>query len=152
MTTYTVLSARYSNPDHTAAVAMTEEVAAVVLSAVDTPEAWAAMLASVTPEPYTPPQPPVPEPISDRQFAQGLAVQGYITTAEALAWVGPGTLPAVFETLLAGLPPAEAFQARMLLTGATEFRRHHPLVDVIGTTNGWSPEAIDDFWRFCATL
>ena len=35
----------------------------------------------------------VPAIISDRQFYQNLAVRGVITQAEALAAVGPGTIP-----------------------------------------------------------
>lgn len=57
---YTVLSAAYANPDNTAAVAQTVEAAAVLLSATDTPDEWAAMLAAVTPTAYVP-QPIPPE-------------------------------------------------------------------------------------------
>jgi hypothetical protein len=41
--TYTFLSAQYANAEHTAAVAITLEAAAVALSAVDTPAEWEAM-------------------------------------------------------------------------------------------------------------
>lgn len=40
--TYTILSAQWGNEDKSAVVAITREVAAVALSAVDTPEEWAA--------------------------------------------------------------------------------------------------------------
>lgn len=41
----TVLSAAYANADGSAAVVVTDEIGAVALSAVDTPEQWAALLA-----------------------------------------------------------------------------------------------------------
>ena len=101
--------------------------------------------------PPSPPQ-PVPETISDRQFAQGLAKQGLITTAEALAWVGPGALPAAMVAFLDGLPAAERFDAEIILTGATEFCRSYPLTAAFGQATGMDSTALDDFWRFCATL
>lgn len=56
--TYTIISARYANSEHTAAVLITEEVAAVAISATDTPVEWAAMLAWGMPDEYVePPQP-----------------------------------------------------------------------------------------------
>lgn len=54
----TIVSAVVANETGTAAVAQTEEAGAVLLSAADTPEEWAAMLAAVTPAPYVPPPPP----------------------------------------------------------------------------------------------
>jgi len=55
---YTFLSARYANAEQTAAVAETAEAAAVLLSAIDTPIAWAALHAAGTPDPFVPPDPP----------------------------------------------------------------------------------------------
>lgn len=49
MTAYTFLSARFANDDATAVVAITEEVAAVAISASDTPEQWHALLQSGVP-------------------------------------------------------------------------------------------------------
>ena len=51
----TVLSARYVNPEGTAAEVFTEERGAVLLSAVDTPGLWSEMLATVAPDPWTEP-------------------------------------------------------------------------------------------------
>jgi hypothetical protein len=44
--------------------------------------------------------------ISDRQFYQQLAIQGIVTQAEALAAVGPGTLPSKLSSLISQLPAA----------------------------------------------
>ncbi len=90
--------------------------------------------------------------ISDRQFAQGLAVAGLITEAEAEDWVGPGTVPDVLLNLINSLPEEVRFAARMLLRGATQFERSHPLTEILGGAYGWSPEETDDFWRACAAL
>lgn len=57
---YTILSARFANADHSAAIIMTREAAAVLISEVDTPDLWSAMLASGAPAAYE--APPVIEP------------------------------------------------------------------------------------------
>lgn len=97
-------------------------------------------------------RPPVPETISDRQFAQGLAHQGLISQTEALDWVRTGALPAAVSAFLTGLPPATRFDTEMILSGATEFRRSHPLVSAVGAQAGKTETEIDELWRFCATL
>jgi hypothetical protein len=88
----------------------------------------------------------VPQVISDRQFFQNLANRGIITEAEALAAVGPGVIPAALAAFVAQLPEGDRFAANMVLTGATEFQRTHPLVPVFAGLFGWSSTDIDDFW------
>lgn len=95
---------------------------------------------------------PVPASISDRQFAQQLAVLGTITEDEALAWAARGELPAAMETAVAALPEADRFAARMLLSAATSYERAHPLVPAVGGLLGYSPAEIDDIWRAAALL
>lgn len=95
---------------------------------------------------------PLPETISDRQFFQALALQGTITQAEAIAAVATGTIPAALRGFIDVLNGAEAFAAEMLLSGATEFRRHHPLTVAIGQAQGMTPEQIDAFFQFAVTL
>lgn len=51
--TYTFISARFANVDHSSAIAMTEEAAEIALSPIDTPNDWADLLAWGTPEPFT---------------------------------------------------------------------------------------------------
>lgn len=98
------------------------------------------------------PTDPVPTLISDRQFFQQLAVLGIITPEEALAAVGPGEIPAAMLTMIAALPEAEQFAARMLLTSATVFDRGHPLVAMFGAAFGWSGAQLDAFWTAAAAL
>jgi hypothetical protein len=99
------------------------------------------------------PPPPVPQTISDRQFAQVLAMDGLITEEDALAWVKVGTVPARLQALVDAIPDAAArFSANMLLGGATEFRRDHPMVSQLGAGLAMTDAQIDDIWRIGATL
>jgi hypothetical protein len=90
---------------------------------------------------------PVPQIISDRQFFQQLCIMGLITEDEALAAVGPGTLPASLSALVAQLPEDQQFSANMLLKGATQFDRSHPMVAALGAAFGLQPNQIDQLWR-----
>ena len=89
---------------------------------------------------------PVPDEISDRQFFQRLAMEGRITEAEALAAVATGTIPVAMQALIAQLPADQQFAAKMLVSGATIFRRLHPVADMIRQLYQWSPEQRDAFW------
>ena len=90
--------------------------------------------------------------ISDRQFFQGLAIQGEITQAEALAAVKTGDLPQRLEDYIAQLPAEDQFAAQMLLSGATTFQRNHPMVALIGDMIEMTSAELDTFWNFCSTL
>lgn len=108
-----------------------------------------------------PVQPPLAQIISDRQFFQQLAIQGLITQDEALAAVGPGKLPASLLALVEQLPLGDGtpsdpnnqqFSAKMLLIGATQFDRRHPMVTVLGSAFKWNDEQLDTFWRAAGLL
>ncbi|KMO34897.1 hypothetical protein VQ03_22835 [Methylobacterium tarhaniae] len=90
--------------------------------------------------------------VSDRQFFQALAAAGTISQDAALAAVMTGTLPARIEAAVAGLPAAEQFAARMLLSGATAFERGHPMVAQLGAALGYDAAALDALWRQAAAL
>lgn len=100
---------------------------------------------------FNPPT-PAPSTISDRQFFQQLARLGVIAEAEALAAVGPGEVPAALSAMIDTMPEAERFPARMLLTGATQFDRNHPLVPMFAAAFGWSTDDINTFWTAAASL
>ena len=106
--------------------------------------------------PYEPPpeQPvPVPEEISRRQFYQVLAKAGKITKAEALAAIQYGAIPAALQTIIDGMMNEEdAFEAQMLLAGATTFYRSHPFVLVIAITHRMTEAEMDDLWRAGSVL
>jgi hypothetical protein len=104
---------------------------------------------------------PSAESISDRQFAQALALSGTITEAEALAWAARGELPAAMEAALAKIPEAggHRFGARMMLAGATTFERSHPLTAQLGglLTNPavgspYDAAALDALWTRASAL
>lgn len=99
-----------------------------------------------------PPPSPVPASISDRQFAQQLAVLGTISEAEALAWAARGELPPALESAIGQLPEGERFAARMLLCAAVAYERQHPLVEQLGAVMGYEPADLDDLWRAAAAL
>jgi len=104
---------------------------------------------------------PPPDVISDRQFAQALALAGTITEAEALAWAARGELPEAMEDALALIPETDGqrFGARMMLAGATIFERSHPLTDQLGglltnpaTGKPYDGAALDALWIRAAAL
>jgi len=113
-------------------------------------EAWVA--AGNTPEAYVAPPAPVPETISDRQFFQQLALSGVIAKADALAAVKTGEVPVALRAFIEALPPAQQFDAEMLLSGATAFERNHPLTNAIGAAQGMTPDQVDQFFRDAAAL
>lgn len=101
-----------------------------------------------------PPQLPVPEVISDRQFAQQLAILGTITEAEAIAWAARGDLPETLDQAIATLrvEGGVQFAARMLLTSATAYHRSHPMTATLGGILGYDTAQLDELWRAAALL
>jgi hypothetical protein len=113
-----------------------------------TPEEEAEFLASLP----GPAKPLVPHVISRRQFFEELADRAIITEADALAALTVGTIPAVMMTLINGMPAKAQFKAKMLLSGATQFERNHPLVEVFAQSQGMVKEDVDDFFIAAAKL
>lgn len=114
-------------------------------------QAW--LEAGNAPAPAAPLAPPVPDVISDRQCFQQLAILGKITQGEALAAVTTGTLPQAVVDGIGQLPAAEQFPARMLLCGATQFERLHPMVPVfLGFFRMDGAADRDALWTAAATL
>lgn len=95
---------------------------------------------------------PAPKTISDRQFAQQAASQGLITQDEALAWVGPGTIPATLLALVDELPAEQQFAAKIMLTGATSFDIDNPVTEQLIAAFGWTDAQRDAFWTAAAKL
>lgn len=96
---------------------------------------------------------PVPASISDRQFAHQLKKAGVITHAEALAFVQTGTIPAALSAIVEAIKDQDAREdAELLISGAVEFRRDHPLTGAIAAAHGWSDQETDDFFRAAGQL
>ncbi|CAM5767195.1 hypothetical protein [Bosea minatitlanensis] len=149
---YTILSAAYSNPFFSAVIAETQEAGSVIISRDDDPVAWA-LLDEISIAPFVEPF-ALPDDISRRQFAQGLAELGLIAEADAEEWTANGTLPAAILALVDALPAEQRFPARMLVRGATKFEFSHPLAEAFAglADPPWSLETRAAFWRHCATL
>lgn len=96
--------------------------------------------------------PVAPEEISDRQFFQQLAISGSITTQEALDAVKTGAIPAAISAVVDALPDDQKFSAQMLLSGATVFKRSHPMTAALGAGLGLSSEQIDAIWIAASQL
>ncbi|CAO4137967.1 hypothetical protein [Methylorubrum extorquens] len=113
------------------------------------PDGW-----SLEPADDAPLWQPAPDAISDRQFAQALALAGTITEAEALAWAARGELPEAMEEALGQIPEADGqrFGARIMLAGATTFERTHPLTEQLGDLLGYDAAALEALWSRAAAL
>lgn len=98
------------------------------------------------------PPPPVPASISDRQFAQQLAILGTINQDEAIAWAARGDLPDAMQAAVNALPEGQRFGATMLLSSATTYERSHPLVPMLGAILEYDSGELDDLWRSAAAL
>jgi hypothetical protein len=95
---------------------------------------------------------PVPAVISRRQFFQQLAVMNVITKQEAKT-AATGAIPSTMQTIIDALPTEDdRFAAEMLVTGAGEFRRDHPLVAFFAGAMEWSSEQVDDLFRAASLL
>ena len=153
-----VVSARFTNPEHTAGILVLEggpELHGPIppLSGEYLPayEAW--VEEGNEPDDYAPPEAPPPTVISDRQFSQWLAEHELITWDEHEAWIGPGTVPAAI------LQAADQIEdelgrrrARSLLIGATSFERGHPTTLQFGGLLGFDEAQLDTIWREAAQL
>lgn len=105
--------------------------------------------------PPAPPPPPVPDSITDRQFALEARNRGFVSQAEALAFVRTGEIPSTIATIIAELPQAAQDDAEITIAGAATFERSHPLTLIIG--NALKGEAdrddfLDDFFRSAGAL
>lgn len=96
--------------------------------------------------------PSVPETISDRQFFQQLAITGAITPDDALQAVKVGTIPANLEAFISTLAIDQQFAANMMLAGATQFNRHHPMTLALAQGMGWTNDQLDALWTNAAAL
>jgi len=129
--TYTFLSAQYANAENTAAVAVTVEAAAVVLSEADTPTEWAALIAWGTPDAYEAPA-ASPRVATARQFKAALAIAGVISEAE----VTSPNLPAVAEPVVAQFPEAQRIVARSTWANMTTVPENDPLLEAMRLAAG----------------
>lgn len=96
---------------------------------------------------------PIPDEISDRQWAQQARIAGKISQAEALDFVRTGAIPSPLAATIATLPSQQMRDdATLIICGATIFQRSHPLTPVLLAAMGMSSAEGDAFWRAAANL
>ena len=96
---------------------------------------------------------PVPDDISRRQFFQQLFVLEIISKAEALTAIPGLNIPPPLQAIIDQLPTqSDRDSAEMLVVGAQNFNRLHPLSETVRLSLGWSVEQKDDFWQEASKL
>lgn len=70
-----ILSAQYANADNTAAVMVTDDLGAVAVSQLETPDVWNTLHAQLTPTPYVAPS-LVPASVTPLQARKALRIAG----------------------------------------------------------------------------
>jgi hypothetical protein len=136
--TYTFVSATYANPEHTAAVAFTEDSAAVALSAADTPDEWAVLLAWGEPDAFVA-APVIASALTARQLRLGLVMNGFSLDQVATA------IEAIEDAHVRAM-------AKVEWEYASQFERDHPLIAQVGAALGLATEQVDVMWPEAAGL
>lgn len=103
--------------------------------------------------------PPPPDPAVLRQFMVlsftqlliGLEKKGWITTAEADAWLD-GVLPAPVTALIASLPADQRFEARARAKRTSVVERTNPLVIGLALATGRTDADLDEFFTTYAAI
>lgn len=104
-----------------------------------------------TPEPYTPPPPPVPASITRRQCARQMLFMNSINPDEALEMTRSGIPPSMVQGMI-NLLPAEQQPLALIDFAADTYLRNNPLLNAMMQSTGASTEDIDNFFRAAAQL
>lgn len=91
------------------------------------------------------PPPPVPASLTFRQALIGLVEERWITEAEGEQWL-VGTLPATVEAVIASLPAAERFAARVSAARPSVILRGNRLLADLAAARGLTDAEIDAFF------
>ena len=132
--TYTFISAAYTTEDESAAVAITEEAAAVLLSELDNPDQWAALHEWGMPDAYVAPVPPPPTVVSASQAKIALYDVGLLETVKALVANHP------YEPV------------RIWYADANQWERGHAYVQGLGAEIGLTDDDIDALFLAASLL
>lgn len=103
------------------------------------------------------PPPPVPQELSFAQFVVGLTETGWITDAEAEAWLAGNALPAGVELALGQIPAQAGGQKPRLRARARALRpsvvmRNNELLAMMAAQRGATAEQLDDMFRTYAAI
>lgn len=102
--------------------------------------------------PVQPAPTPVPQELSFAQFVIGLTETGWITDAEAEAWLGGNALPAAVEAALGQIPAQVSGQKPRLRARARALRpsvvmRNNELLAMMAAQRGATQEQLDNLFR-----
>lgn len=81
-----------------------------------------------------------------QQLLTGLVAEGWITEAEGEAWAEGNGLPAIALTMIAAMPEAERFPAKVKMLRMDTIRRVDPLVIALAYAKGKVDAEIDTFF------
>lgn len=95
---------------------------------------------------------PVPESITFPQMIAGLVDVGWITGAEARAWLTRTALPVAVQNVIASLPARQRFAAEARALSANAIMRNSPLVAALATAAGRTQADVDQFFRSAAVV
>jgi hypothetical protein len=90
--------------------------------------------------------------LTNRQLFIALALDHFITEAEALAAARMGTVPAAIEAVFAELPNQDAFAARVTWATMREVARDHPLITIMIAANLATEEQVDAIFTLGASI
>jgi hypothetical protein len=127
------LSASYANPEQTAAIAETDTNGAVLISALDDPQLWAALLSWGTPDPLPIPPVQIPQAVSPLQARKTLRIAGIKEQVEAF---------------IATLSDADREEWEYCI----EVRRDNPTIALAATALGLTAEQVDQLFIQAAQL
>lgn len=80
------------------------------------------------------------------QLLIGLVSEGWITEAEGDAWLA-GAVPTPVSALIATLPMEQQFAAKARAISPSVVQRTNTLVSALATSEGKTPEELDNFFE-----
>ena len=96
---------------------------------------------------------PVPQSVTDIQFALASVTLGLMTAQEAEDWVGAGVLPAAVNAALAGVQDPQTLAAiRIRIRGARVIERNNSVIDLLRVSLGLTEEQVDAIFVSAAAL
>ncbi|WP_338662644.1 hypothetical protein VQH23_21145 [Pararoseomonas sp. SCSIO 73927] len=93
----------------------------------------------------------IPRTLTIRQFLLGMAADGIITEAEALAAASTGAVPGFVQEVFSALPAGASFPAELTWRAMIEVDRDNPLLTLLGAGRGMTEADMDQaFMRWGA--
>lgn len=100
----------------------------------------------------TPPDPRIAMELSRRQVFIGMAAEGLITPAEAIAAAAMGTPPLAVEAAFLTMPAEQQTPARITFAAFQTAMRLDPMTDLFRATAGMTDAQMDAFFTTYAAI